>query len=142
MRRFIRFFSMFFLMTLVFTSCDKGNEMAEGPEGPEGSGGEGGNESGVLWNAADTADEIVNGIRLILTYDAASNSFVGTVENLNTTIAPQVRVEVHVFDAAGNSTEYGPTTPADMNPGETRNVTLPVPGAGSFVTFNMHPEVG
>lgn len=118
-----------------------GGEGNEGT-GSEGNGGEAGNESGLLWNSIDTADETVNGIRLKLAYDAATESFIGTLENINTLVAPQVRVEVHVFDAAGNSTEYGPTTPADMAPGEIRNVSLPVPGAGNFITFNMHPEVG
>ena len=121
-----------------------GGEGADGSngEGSEGSGGEGGNESGMLWNATDTADEIVNGIHLILSYDQATESFVGTLENINTNTAPQVRVEVHVFDAAGNSTEFGPTTPADMVPGEIRDVSLPIAAGTTFTQFNMHPEVG
>lgn len=137
MKRIFEIFLMCLSVAIVSTSCTKDNG-----EGPEGSGGEGGNESGVLWSCNETADETVNGVRLILDYDAANESFVGTVENLNTVTAPQVRVEVHVFDAAGNSTEYGPTAPGDMTPGEIREVVLPVPGAGNFVNFNMHPEVG
>jgi hypothetical protein len=78
----------------------------------------------------------------VLAYNSSSQAFEGTLKNLNTSIAPQVRVEVHVYDAAGKSTEFGPTIPADMDPDETRNVTLEVVGAGSFVTFSMHPEVG
>ena len=118
-----------------------GGEGAEGTEG-SGSGGEAGNESGILWNIDSTAIEIVNGVKLTLSYDQATETFNGTLENLNTTIAPQVRVEVHVFDSANNSTEYGPTTPTDMNPGATMNVSLPAPGSGNGVKFNMHPEVG
>lgn len=147
---------LFLSVSVATTSCQKDSESENGSELAEGKGGEGnesggegneggnegGNESGVMWNRTDQANEIVNGIRLILSYDQTTQSFVGTLENLNTTIAPLVRVEVHVFDSAGNSIEYGPTTPGNMNPGEIRNVILPVPGAGNFVTFNMHPEVG
>lgn len=137
---------MAMLMSIILmaaTACSSNPVGGEGAEGPEGGGGgETGNESGTMWNAADTADEIVNGVRLILSYNSSTQAFEGTLENLNTTTAPQVRVEVHVFDAAGNSKEYGPTTPKDMAPKEKRNVSLPVPGAGNFVKFNMHPEVG
>lgn len=112
-----------------------------GIEGPEGTGGEQG-ESGTMWNINDTADEIVNGVKLILNYNLVSQAFEGTLENMNTNVAQQVRVEVHVYDAAGNSQEFGPTTPGDMTPGEKRNVTLPIPGAGSIAKFQMHAEVG
>ena len=159
MKKVALIFTMFLAFALML-SCTKDSAGGEGPEGTEtgigegaegshnegnggeGSGGEGGNESGMLWNIDETADEIVNGIRLILAYDAASSSFVGTLENINTTTAPQVRVEVHVFDASGNSTEFGPTDPADMAPGAMRDVTLPITAGTSFVQFNMHPEVG
>ncbi|TKG88244.1 hypothetical protein EYV94_27300 [Puteibacter caeruleilacunae] len=139
MKRFKMIYSLFFLLMLVATSCQE-SEM-EGAEGTEGQGGEIG-ESGQQWDRSATANEIINGVNLILTYDATSESFKGTLENLNTKVAPQVRVEVHVYDAAGNSTEYGPTTPKDMQAGEKHNVVLATPGAGSFVTFAMHPEVG
>lgn len=104
--------------------------------------GETGNESGILWNKNDTANEIVNGLHLILYYDPLSQAFKGTLENTNTVMAPLTRVEVHVFDVNNNSKEYGPTPSVNMQPGTKRNVTLPVPGAGAFVKFNMHPEVG
>lgn len=152
MKRLSIIFTLLFAVSILAISCqnnaeevvpESGNEGTEtGDEGPEGSGGEGGNESGMLWGINETADEIVNGIHLILSYDTSTESFVGTLENINTTIAPQVRVEVHVFDATNNSTEFGPTTPADMAPGEIRNVTLPITPGSTFVKFNMHPEVG
>lgn len=172
MKRFFLMLSLFVALGLLTVSCNKnpgeiygdgpeGTELGDGPEGNEGngegngegsgegngeggegSGGEGGNESGTLWNIADTADETVNGLRLIISYDSATQTFTGTLENLNSTTMPQTRFEVHVFDAAGNSTEYGPSTPVDMAPGETRNVSLQVTGAQNFVQFNMHPEFG
>ena len=125
------------ISTVFFTSCNQNNG-----EGPEGLGGEGGNESGMIWAIDETANEIVNGINLILTYNAATSTFEGTMENLNTTTAPQVRVEVHVFDASNNSTEFGPTTPIDMTPGQMVNVSLPITPNSAYVSFNMHPEVG
>ena len=124
------------VMTISFilvTSCEKDDTSPNG---------ELGDESGIRWDADTTAEEIVNGIKLILSFNASEDAFEGTLENLNTVISPQVRVEVHVFDAAGKSTEYGPTTPADMDPGEVRDVSLPTPGIGAFVSFSMHPEVG
>lgn len=124
----------FLIFTLILvTSCEKDDTSLDG---------ELGDESGIKWDADETAEEIMNGIKLILSYNATAESFEGTLENLNTSISPQVRVEVHVFDAAGKSKEYGPTTPADMDPGEVRNVSLPTTGAGAFVSFSMHPEVG
>ena len=47
-----------------------------------------------------------NGARLILSYDAASNSFKGTVENTTSNVLTRVRVEVHL----SNGAELGPTT--------------------------------
>ena len=135
MKRLFWISPMLIALVLVTISCQKTNVS------PEGLGGEAG-ESGTMWDRAATANEIVNGVNLILYFDETSESFVGTLENMNTTISPQVKVEVHVYDAAGKSTEFGPTTPGDMQAGEVRNVTLPAPGSGNFVQFNMHAEVG
>ena len=158
MKKIVLIFTMLFSMVLISISCTKddvgtggegpegaefGSTSGEGPEGPEGAGGEAGNESGMRWNIDETADEIVNGIRLILSYNTSTSTFVGTVENVNTTIAPQVRVEVHVEDAATNSSqEFGPTTPGDLAPGQIRNVSLQIPSGTTFTQFTMHPEVG
>ena len=59
---------------------------------------------------------------LILTYNADNKAFEGSLENTNTTIAPQVRAEVHVYDTSGKNTEYGPATPAEIAPEETSDV--------------------
>ena len=125
---------MLIAMFSILMSCQK-DDLEEGLGGEDG-------ESGVRWNRNDTANEVINGINLILVYDEPSGAFKGTLENLNTKVASQVRVEVHVYNANGKSTEYGPTTPADMQPGKKRDVTLAAPNAGNFVTFAMHPEVG
>lgn len=114
-----------------------------GNEGSESSSGEAGSESGINWAIDATAIEIVNGVRLALIYDATDETFYGTIENLNTIFASQARVEVHVIDANGNSVEYGPTTPADLQAGEMREIILPAPGSSATsIQFNMHPEIG
>lgn len=137
MKQLFVIFSMVFAITLT-TSCEKENESGEGSEGLGGEQG----ESGQMWNRVDTANETVNGINLILVFDDSTQSFKGTLLNTNTNVAQQVRVETHVYDAAGVSIEFGPTTPADMQPGESRSVTLAANNAGSFIQFSMHPEVG
>jgi hypothetical protein len=65
-------------------------------------------------------DRVRNGVRLILAYDMQSNSFISTVENTTEGTLKQVRVEVHL----SNGVELGPTTPTDLNPGESADVTL------------------
>ncbi len=96
-----------------------------------------GEESGTPLTADQTYDDTRNGARLILAYDAAANSFVGTVENTTNQTLVQVRVEVHLSTGA----ELGPTTPQDLAPGEQIDVNLPATSA-SFESWSAHPEVG
>ncbi len=113
-----------------------GGEHGSGGEGSEGGGGEEG--SGANQLAPDeTFDMVRGGARLILGYDAASNSFKGTVENTTSGTLDRVRIEVHL----SNGTELGPTTPVDMAPGEVRTITLPSTQA-SFTGWVAHAEVG
>ena len=117
-----------------------------GPGG-EGSGSEGGGEgsasgseegSGANQLAPDeTFDAVRGGARLVLSYDAPSNSFRGTVENTTNNVLSRVRIEVHL----SNGTELGPTTPVDMAPGQVLAVTLPSTQA-SFTGWIAHAEVG
>ncbi len=120
-------------------------------DGEHGSGGEqGGGESGGASGASgseegsganlapnETFDAVRGGARLILNYDAASNSFAGTVENTTNNVLSQVRIEVHL----SNGTELGPTTPVDLAPGEVLAVNLPATQA-SFTGWIAHAEVG
>ena len=99
--------------------------------------GEAGEESGTELTLKETYDKVRNGARLILAYDAASNSFQGTVENTTDTTLEGVRVEVHL----SNGKELGPTTPGDLKPGESREVTLFAESQG-FDGWTAHPEVG
>ena len=109
--------------------------------GREGEGehddGEGGEESGTELGLNQTYDEVRKGARLILAYDAQSNSFVGTVENTADKPLKQVRVEVHL----SNGKELGPTTPADLAPGQKRDVKLAATTTG-FDRWTAHAEVG
>ncbi|MXY43238.1 MAG: hypothetical protein F4Y50_04145 [Dehalococcoidia bacterium] len=77
------------------------------------------------------------GARLVLKYDAPSNSFKGIVENTTNSTLNNVRIEVHL----SNGTELGPTTPVNMAPREVMGVILPstqVP----FTGWVAHAEVG
>ena len=94
-------------------------------------------ESGTELALDESYDAVRNGARLFLTYDAQSNSFNGFVENTTDNALKQVRVEVHL----SNGAELGPTTPTDLNPGESIEISL----AGTdrdFDGWTAHPEVG
>ena len=112
-----------------------------GPGG-EGSGGEGsasGSEEGSGANLAldETFDAVRGGARLILSYDAPSNSFKGTVANTTNNVLTQVRIEVHL----SNGAELGPTPPMNLAPGQVVAVNLPATPA-SFTSWIAHAEVG
>lgn len=110
--------------------------------GEHGRGGEKGGdgheeESGEEFGLNDTYDQVRNGARLILSYDAESNSFIGTVENTTKKTLKRVRVEVHL----SNGIELGPTTPTNLRPGEKRKVKLAATSK-PFERWGAHPEVG
>ena len=114
------------------SSTREGNESS----GEHGPGGE--EDSGANTLALDeTFDTVRSGARLILSYDAISNSFKGTVENTTDDVLDRVRIEVHL----SNGTELGPTTPTDMAPGEVAAINLPATQA-SFTGWTAHAEVG
>ena len=122
-----------------------GGEGTKDSGGENGSGGERGNESGAEEEGSgagalalhETFDTVRSGARLVLNYDAPSNSFKGTVENTTNGILGRVRVEVHL----SNGTELGPTTPTDMAPREVIEINLPATPA-SFTGWMAHAEVG
>ena len=94
-------------------------------------------ESGTELALDETYDKVRNGARLILNYDAESNSFKGTVENTTDETLKQVRVEVHL----SNGKELGPTPSADLAPGAKRDVQLTATST-DFDGWSAHPEVG
>ena len=109
-----------------------------GPGPATHTGGEGAEGGGANALALDeTFDTVRGGARLVLSYDASSNSFTGTVENTTDGVLDAVRIEVHL----SNGTELGPTTPTDMAPGEVIAINLPATQA-SFTGWTAHAEVG
>ena len=110
---------------------------AQGGEGgAEGSGGEEGSSANQL-APNETFDMVRSGARLIMNYDANSNSFMGNVENTTNGVLTRVRIEVHL----SNGTELGPTTPINMAPGQTLAIELPSTAA-PFTGWVAHAEVG
>ena len=145
------FYDGYVLHMEVFDCSGPGPAAHTGGEGAEGSGehspggerdesaGVGGEEgSGADSLGLDeTFDAVRSGARLILSYDASSNSFVGTAENTTDGVLARVRIEVHL----SNGTELGPTTPTDMAPGQVLAVNLAATSA-SFTGWTAHAEVG
>ena len=99
--------------------------------------GEGAEESGTQYTLSETFDHVRAGARLVLSYNSAGNAFTGKVENTTSNKLDRVRVEVHL----SNGIELGPTTPVDLAPGQTVEVTLQA-SSQPFVSWSAHPEVG
>ena len=128
---------------------ERGGSEAGGEHGGEGEGAEGGGENGSEGSGGgeeassnmlapdETFDMVRGGASLIMSYDTASNSFKGTVENTTNNILRQVRIEVHL----SNGVELGPTTPTDLAPGESMAINLPATAA-PFTGWTPHAEVG
>ena len=112
-------------------------EHGRGGKGVAG-GPEAGEESGTTYALDETFDTVRNGVRLVMSWDAAANAFVGTVENTTDATIPAVRVEVHL----SNGVELGPTPRADLAPGETRAVELSAAGVTGFDGWTPHAEMG
>lgn len=123
-------------LALALSACAGESESGEHREGAE-SGGDAGEESARRYALNETYDETRAGARLILSYDADANAFVGTVRNTANAALNRVRVEVHL----SNGTELGPTVPVDLAPGESAEVSLPATDE-PFETWGAHPEVG
>ena len=107
----------------------------EGEHGGEGHD-EAGEESGVYIAKADTWDVVRRGARLVLSFDAESSSFIGTVENTTEQALCAIRVEVHL----STGTELGPTERVDLSAGEATTVRLATEGE-AFESFTAHPEM-
>ena len=138
--RYIRFIMMLISVMIVVGSIaglvlSQDTDDGPGEQGElqtESNEGEG-EEAGMALAPNEIYDEVRGGARLILVYDAAINSFIGTVENTTDAILQQVRVEVHL----SNGLELGPTIPIDLGPGEQADVMLSV-----FDSWTAHAEVG
>ena len=120
--------------------CSTDDQTSETGENPVAAGGSD-EESSVRYSLNDKYDEVRNGARLVISYDAATDAFIGTVTNTTTGILTQVRVEVHLYEGTVTVDELGPTPNVDLQPGGSHDVTLPV-GGKSFTEWVAHPEVG
>lgn len=120
------------------TSLSEQDEPSPGESDRDGDGRsvEDAEESGAELTLNEAYEDIRNGVRLTLTYDAGDNAFSGAVENTTTETLRQVRVEVHL----SNGQELGPTPAADLGPGERREVALTATNR-DFDRWTAHPEV-
>jgi hypothetical protein len=96
-----------------------------------------GEESGTQFGLEDVYDVVRKGTHMVLSYDAEAKAFKGTVENVSNELLERVRVEVHL----SNGTELGPTTQADLQAGEKRELELAVE-SDDFTSWSTHAEVG
>jgi hypothetical protein len=96
-----------------------------------------GEEAGPEIGLDGTHDEVRKGVRLILSFDSESSSFVGTVENVSEKTVSKVRVEVHL----SNGTELGPTKAVDLAPGKKIEVKLSAVDQ-TFTGWKAHAEAG
>ena len=119
-----------------YEASDERSERSASATGGEHGGGDG-EESANQLGKSDTYDELRAGSRLVLRYDAASNDFTGTVENITEAPLSRVRVEVHL----SNGVELGPTPAVDLAPGASAAVSLAAPDR-PFDTWSAHAEVG
>lgn len=137
MKKVIPFLLVIFLLVLIIGCKDKtetqsGEQSLESNEQSSEQ-----EESGQQYALNETYDEVRKGVRLILTYDEASSSFVGTVENVTDSTIKSVRVETHL----SNGTELGPTESIDLESGKKADVKLLAEGQ-SFEWWKAHAESG
>ena len=139
-------FAAIALLAIGLAACSQSSEAGrEGPgehmslseHGRGGESGGGGEESATQYTRTQVYDETRAGARLVLRYDPATQTFVGMVTNTTNATLSRVRVEVHL----SNGVELGPTTPIDLAPGQSIDVSLPAVGH-AFTTWGAHPEVG
>jgi hypothetical protein len=116
---------------------EEGEHAGEGEHGGEGEESGEGEEAGPRISKDGTHDEVRKGVRLVLSFDNDSASFIGTIENVTEKTISRVRVEVHL----SNGTELGPTKPIDLAPGKKVEVELSAKGQ-SFNWWKAHAESG
>lgn len=95
-----------------------------------------GEESGVYIARTASWSETRNDAWLQLSFNSASNSFVGRVSNTGNEPLCDFRVEVHL----STGIELGPTERTGVPYGGSINVTLPS-GGEEFTTWTAHPEM-
>lgn len=136
---------------------NEGSETSEGREskGESGESGEGhGSESGEegdpsspILTLTESWDGVVNGVRVKMSYDMATETFSGIAENSTNQTLKGVLVELNLKQDTKTVVELGPYPVGDLTPGQQAKVVLKVADEpeAKGVTFNaweIHPEVG
>jgi hypothetical protein len=148
MRKMTIFVASLFLLGMILGGCSSKPKAetaveAEKLEAAKGlheadKHGEGeGEEDGAMLAMDEVYDVVKKGTHLVLKYDPEAKAFLGTVENVSDEMLTRVRVEILL----SSGKELGPTTAADLAPGEKREVELLV-GDEEFETWSIHAEVG
>ena len=114
-----------------------GQEQQKGEHKWEGEHAGEGEEASPRISLDGTHDEVRKGVRLILSFDEDSFSFIGTLENVTEKIVSKVRVEVHL----SKGKELGPTEAVNLAPGKKIEVKLSAEGQ-SFEWWKAHAEAG
>ena len=96
-----------------------------------------GEEEGIQLKINETFDSVRKGVRLILSYDSPSSSFVGVMENITDETIKSVRVEVHL----SNGVELGPTESIDLATRQKEDVKLEAKEQ-TFEWWSTHAESG
>ena len=105
-------------------ACNEPDNMTSGPPA-------------LQYGLDETCDETRDGVRLVMRYDAPSETFLGTLGNTTEDILQQVRVRLRLSNGTDVLTpQFG------LNPGEEGDVTFDVSAAWSFTTWDAYPVVG
>lgn len=122
-------------------AAEEDHEHAEGEENHSHSGEDAhtheSEDSGMMLGLDETYDEVRKGVRLILSYNSETSSFAGTIENTTQDALPPVSVGVEL----SNGTELGPTTPVNIDPGESQSIELDA-AEETFDSWSAHSEMG
>ena len=121
----------------------EGSESHASGEGSEG--GEGDPASPIL--ALDESwDGVVNGLRVVMSYDSVRRSFSGTVENTTAQPVCSVQIELNLKQGTCTVVELGPSPVGDLAPGASATTELlvddePLAAGVAFDAWEIHPEV-
>lgn len=94
-------------------------------------------KGGPLLSIHQEHDTVHNGLRLILRYHEASESFIGMVFNITEKPIQAVRVEVYLVDGS----VLGPTPRMDLGPEQKGDILLPT-GGQPFNLWKARVESG
>lgn len=126
------------IMSLSFSSCLKraGEKMMDQLETIEEELSEVG-ESVTQLGLDGVFDEVIEGLHVVMSYDAENHLFRGTLENTTEETLKEIEVEIHL----SNGKELGPEEFAEMTP-EMDFVVDFEAGEEDFKTWSVHVEVG